>query len=83
MNVRACPIMPAGREGEESVKGAIIGGGIGMIGGALFGGLLGHPVEGAMVGATAVGVAGGVGQGMNAEQRCIHSLSKLYAQSSP
>ena len=63
----------ASRLGEESVKGAIIGGGIGMIGGALFGGLSGHPVEGAMVGATAGGFAGGVSQGMNAEQRYIHA----------
>ncbi len=63
----------AGRVGEESVKGAIVGGGIGMVGGALLGGLSGHPVQGAMVGATAGGLAGGVSQGMNADQRFVHA----------
>jgi uncharacterized protein YcfJ len=63
----------ASRVEEESVKGAIVGGGIGMLGGALFGGLSGHPVEGAMVGATAGGFAGGVSQGVNADQRFINA----------
>ena len=63
----------ASRVGEESVKGAIVGGGIGMIGGALLGGLHGHPVQGAMLGATVGGLTGGVGQGANADQRYIHA----------
>ncbi|MDH5762642.1 MAG: hypothetical protein OEZ51_06660 [Nitrospinota bacterium] len=63
----------ASRGGEETVKGALVGGGIGMLGGALLGGLSGRPVEGAMFGATAGGLAGGVSQGMNADQRFIHA----------
>jgi uncharacterized protein YcfJ len=63
----------ASRPEEETVKGAIVGGGIGMLGGALLGGLSGRPVEGAMFGATAGGLAGGVSQGMNADQRFIHA----------
>lgn len=63
----------ASRVGEESAKGALVGGGIGMLGGALLGGLHGHPVQGAMVGATAGGLAGGVSQGMNADQRFVYA----------
>ena len=63
----------AGRVGDESVKGALVGGGIGAVGGAILGGLSGHPVQGALVGATAGGLAGGVSQGMNADQRFIYA----------
>jgi hypothetical protein len=63
----------ASRVGESTARGAIVGGGIGMIGGALLGGLSGRPVEGAMVGATAGGLAGGVSQGVNADQRFMHA----------
>ena len=63
----------ASRPEEETVKGALVGGGIGMLGGALLGGLSGRPVQGAMFGATAGGLAGGVSQGMNADQRFIHA----------
>lgn len=63
----------ASRVGEESVKGAVVGGGIGMIGGALLGSLSGRPVQGAMLGATAGGLAGGVSQGMNADQRFVYA----------
>ena len=63
----------ASRVGEESVKGAVVGGGIGMVGGALLGSLSGRPVSGAMAGATIGGLAGGVSQGMNADQRFVHA----------
>lgn len=69
----------ASRVEEESVKGAIVGGGIGMIGGAILGGLSGHPVQGAMVGATVGGLAGGVSQGANADQRFIHAYRNCMA----
>jgi len=63
----------ASRVGEESVKGAVVGGGIGMVGGLLLGAVTGRPVQGAMIGATAGGVAGGASQGMNADQRFVHA----------
>ena len=63
----------ASRVEEETVKGAVVGGGIGMLWGALLGGLHGRPVQGAMVGATAGGLVGGVGQGANADQRFVHA----------
>jgi len=63
----------ASRVGEESVKGALVGGGIGMVGGVLLGAITGRPVQGAMIGATAGGVAGGASQGMNADQRFVHA----------
>jgi len=63
----------ASRLEESTARGAIVGGGIGMIGGAILGSLSGRPVEGAMIGATAGGLTGGVGEGMNADQRFIHA----------
>jgi hypothetical protein len=63
----------ASRVGEESVKGAVVGGGIGMVGGLLLGAVTGRPVKGAMIGATAGGLTGGVSQGMNADQRFVHA----------
>jgi len=61
----------ASRVEEEAARGALVGGGIGMIGGMFLGALTGRPVHGAMAGATVGGVAGGVSQGMNADQRFI------------
>lgn len=69
----------ASRVEEESVKGAIVGGGIGMLGGAILGSFSGHPVQGAMVGATVGGLAGGVSQGANADQRFIHAYRNCMA----
>ena len=63
----------ASRVEEESARGAIVGGGIGMVWGALVGGLHGRPVQGAMMGATVGGLAGGVSQGANADQRFVHA----------
>lgn len=63
----------ASQVGNETAKGAVVGGGIGMVGGALLGALSGHPVEGAMAGAVVGGLAGGVSQGMNADQRFVHA----------
>jgi len=63
----------ASRVGEESVRGAIVGGGLGMIGGAILGGFSGRPVQGAMFGATVGGFTGGVSQGVNADQRFINA----------
>ncbi len=63
----------ASRLEEASVGGAIVGGGIGMLWGALVGGFHGRPVQGAMMGATVGGIAGGVSQGMNADQRFVHA----------
>lgn len=58
---------------DETTRGALVGGGIGMIGGMFMGAITGRPVEGAMLGATAGGIAGGVSQGANAEQRYIQA----------
>ena len=69
----------ASRVEEASVGGAIVGGGIGMIWGALLGGLHGRPVQGAMLGATAGGVVGGVSQGVNADQRFVHAYRNCMA----
>jgi outer membrane lipoprotein SlyB len=63
----------ASRVEEASVGGAIVGGGIGMMWGALLGGIHGNPVQGAMMGATVGGLAGGVSQGANADQRFVHA----------
>jgi hypothetical protein len=63
----------ASRVGDEAVKGGLVGGGIGMLGGLMLGGLSGRPVEGAMAGATVGGLAGGVSQGANADQRFVHA----------
>jgi uncharacterized protein YcfJ len=63
----------ASRVGEESAKGAIVGGGIGAVGGALLGALSGRPGQGAVVGATVGALAGGVSQGANADQRFIYA----------
>jgi outer membrane lipoprotein SlyB len=57
---------------ESTAGGAIVGGGIGMVWGALVGGLHGRPIQGAMMGATVGGLAGGVSEGANADQRFVH-----------
>ena len=69
----------ASRVEESSARGAIVGGGIGMIGGAILGGLSGRPVQGAMVGATIGGLTGGVSEGANADQRFMHAYRNCMA----
>ena len=69
----------ASRVEESSARGAIVGGGIGMIGGAILGSLSGRPVQGAMVGATVGGLTGGVGEGVNADQRFINAYQNVCA----
>lgn len=69
MDCRYLAQQAAGNMGEETGKGALVGGALGAAAGAALGAAVGSPGKGAALGAAAGGIGGGARQGFGSEEQ--------------
>jgi len=79
MDCRYLAQQAAGNMGEETGKGALVGGALGAAAGAALGAAVGAPGKGAALGAAAGGIGGGARQGFGSEEQYKRSYMNCMA----